>query len=58
MTNDDLLTIPEAAQRIRVSRATLFKFIKEGRLQVVRLSARKVLIRREELEKFIRESEK
>jgi excisionase family DNA binding protein len=58
MDGDLLLTIEEVSRMIRVSRATLFKIIKGGRLAVVRLSPRKVLIRREELERFIRASEK
>ena len=54
----NLLTIREAAETIRISRATLFKLIKDGRLQVVRITPRKVLVRREELERLIEESEK
>jgi excisionase family DNA binding protein len=58
MDENLLLTIEEVSRTIRVSRATLFKIIKGGRLAVVRLSPRKVLIRREELERFIRDSER
>jgi excisionase family DNA binding protein len=53
----DLLTIQEAAKLIRVSRATLFKLVKDGRLQVVRITPRKVLVRREELDRFLKASE-
>jgi excisionase family DNA binding protein len=58
MAEDTLLTIQEAAAKLRLSRATLFKLIKDGRLQPVRITPRKVLVRSEELERFIEESEK
>jgi len=57
MAESDLLSIQEAAEMIRGSRATLFKLIKDGRLQVVRITPRKVLVRREELQRFIKASE-
>ena len=42
---------------MKVSKATLWRYIKRGKLSVVRYSERKVFIRREEVERFIRESE-
>jgi excisionase family DNA binding protein len=36
-THDHLLTVAEAARRLRLSRATVYKLVAEGRLAHVRL---------------------
>jgi excisionase family DNA binding protein len=36
----DLLRIPEAAERLNVSRASIYRWIDEGRLPAVRLGGR------------------
>jgi excisionase family DNA binding protein len=50
-----LLTVPEAAKVLRVSRAFTYELIARGDLPVVRLG-RRVLIPREELERHVRAS--
>ncbi len=47
-----LLTIPEACERLRISRATLYKLVKRGILTVVKVGG-KSLIREEALLKLI-----
>lgn len=37
-----ILTIPEAARRLSVSRSTIYRLISAGRLPLVRISARRV----------------
>ena len=39
-THDRLLTVAEAARRLRVSRATLYKLVAEGKLAHVRVGNR------------------
>jgi excisionase family DNA binding protein len=48
-----LLTIPEACEQIRISRATLYKLIKRGVLPLVKIGG-KSLITEEALQKLLR----
>ncbi len=48
-----LLTIEQVAVRLQVSSKSVRRYIKEGRLQVIRLSERKLRISEADLEKFI-----
>jgi excisionase family DNA binding protein len=48
-----LLTIEQAAVRLQVCSKSVRKYIKEGHLQVIRLSERKHRISEADLEKFI-----
>jgi excisionase family DNA binding protein len=50
---DKLLTIDEAAAVMKVSRRTVFRFIKDDELKVVKLSHAITRIRFDELRKFI-----
>ncbi len=54
---DDLLPLKEVRRFLRISNVTLWKWVKQGRISVVKLSARKVYVRKQELERFIQESE-
>jgi excisionase family DNA binding protein len=58
MPEIDLIPIKDVPGILKISRMTLYRWIGEGRLSVVKLSERKVYVRREELERFVRESEK
>jgi excisionase family DNA binding protein len=58
MLEIDLIPIKDVPDILKISRMTLHRWIKEGKISVVRLSGRKIFVRREELERFIRESEK
>jgi excisionase family DNA binding protein len=53
----DLLPLAEVRERLNISKATLWRWVKDGKLKTVKLSERKVYIRREELDRFIKESE-
>ena len=44
--------------RLRISKATLWRWIKDGKLTTVKLSERKIYVKTTEFERFIRESEK
>ena len=54
---DDLLTIPEAAALLRLSPKSTYKLVDEGKLDVVRLSTRRLRIRRPSLVAFITRQE-
>ena len=58
MTDIDLIPLVEVRERLRISKATLWRWIKEGRLATVKLSERKIYIKKSELERFIRKSTK
>jgi len=56
LTSDQLLRLSEVAAQLQVSRSTVGRIVKEGRLQTVRVSPRSVRVRPQDLEAFIRES--
>ncbi|OPY61016.1 MAG: Helix-turn-helix domain protein [Syntrophorhabdaceae bacterium PtaU1.Bin034] len=58
MGDIDLIPLKQAQEILKVSNVTLWKWVKAGKISVVKLSPKKVYIRREELERFIRESER
>lgn len=49
-----LLTIQEAMQRLKISRATLYRWARVGRLKTYKLEPRTSRIRREDIEKLER----
>jgi excisionase family DNA binding protein len=52
VTTSSLLTINEAAARLRISAYTLYSWASEGKLPVVRIGARAVRIRTEVVERI------
>ncbi|MGD0662004.1 MAG: helix-turn-helix domain-containing protein [Syntrophorhabdales bacterium] len=58
MDDIDLIPLAEVRERLRISKATLWRWIKDGKLTTVRLSERKIYVKRTEMERLIRESEK
>lgn len=40
----ELLTIPEACQRLRISRATLYKLVKRGTLPLVKVGGKSLIL--------------
>ena len=54
----DLLTIPETADFLRVSVRQVRRYIHDGRLRVIRIGYRTVLIRRRELDAFLKANER
>ncbi len=57
VSRDHLLPLKEVRRFLRVSNVTLWKRAKQGKISVVKLSARKVYVRKQELERFIHDSE-
>jgi excisionase family DNA binding protein len=58
MEESDLIPLKDVPRFLKVSKVTLWKWIKDGRISTVRLSPRKIYVRREELERFVRENER
>jgi excisionase family DNA binding protein len=54
--NDPKLTIPEAAKAIGISSNSLRRLIAEGRLPVLKILPRKILIRSSDVEKLLTDS--
>jgi excisionase family DNA binding protein len=53
----ELLTIKEAMEILRIkSRTTFYRLVKEGKIKPVRISARKVLIKREDIERLLNQN--
>lgn len=53
---DNLLTLPQVRDRLKVSYTTLSRYIKSGRMPIVRISRTKRYIKQEDLDKFIKEN--
>jgi len=48
------LTIKEAMEVLRIkSRTTFYRLVKEGKIKPVKISARKVLVKREDIERLL-----
>jgi excisionase family DNA binding protein len=58
MVDENFLTLKDVAERLGVSKVTLWRWIKDGKLSAIKLSQRTVYVRKDELERFIRASEK
>ena len=56
-TNDELLKPNEVAAELHLDIRTIYRYIREQKLRVVRLSAREFRMRRSELNRFLRERE-
>ena len=54
---DELLKPKEVARELQVDIRTIYRYIREQRLRVVRLSTREFRIRRSELDRFLSERE-
>ena len=50
------LTVPEAAQDLRVPRTRCYELIQRGELPAVRIGERSIRVNRRELEKFLFEN--
>ena len=51
---DSLLTVKEAARRLKVSTATVYALCGSGRLTYVRISTHSIRIRRTDMAQFVR----
>jgi excisionase family DNA binding protein len=52
---DEWLTIAEACRRLKVTRATLYRWARRGRLRLFRLGERTTRLRREDVEALLQE---
>ncbi len=50
---DQMLTVPEAAKYLRMSRTQVYLMIQQRRIPHIRLSERRVVIRVTDLEKWV-----
>ena len=50
------LTVPEAAQELRIPRSRCYELIQRGELPAVRIGERSIRVHRLELEKFLLEN--
>lgn len=55
---DDLLTIPEVAEYCRVTRPVVDQWIKEGELEIIKISAKKYLVLKESLARLLSKIDK
>ena len=53
MSEKELLTVEEAAERLRITTRTLLKWAREGRVESIRVSRKKILFTEEAIERFI-----
>jgi len=51
----DWLTVPEAAQELRLPRTRCYELIAQGELPAVRIGERSIRVHREQLERFLLE---
>jgi excisionase family DNA binding protein len=58
MDNIDLISIKEVREKLKISKATLWRWITDGKLSVVKLSPRKIYVEKSELERFVQDSKK
>jgi len=50
------LTVPEAAEELRIPRTRCYELIQQGELPAVRIGERSIRVNRRELERFLLES--
>jgi excisionase family DNA binding protein len=50
------LTVPEAAQELRIPRSRCYELIQRGELPAVRIGERSIRVNRSELERFLLEN--
>lgn len=51
---DQMLTVPEAARFLRMSRAQVYMMIQQKKIPYIRLSERRIVIRFEDLEQWLK----
>ena len=56
-TNEELLKPKQVARELQSNIRTVYRYIRQEKLRVVRLSAREFRIRRSELDRFLQEHE-
>ncbi|MGB6064768.1 MAG: helix-turn-helix domain-containing protein [Desulfomonilaceae bacterium] len=54
MSEKELLTADEAAERLRIAKRTLLRWVRENRIQSVRLSRKVVLFTNEAIDEFVK----
>lgn len=53
--SEDLLTVEQVAEKLQLHRDTVRRYIREGKLPSVRVSATVVRVKQSDLDKFIQE---
>jgi len=56
MERNEWLTVPEAAQELRIQRTRCYELIQHGELPAVRIGERSIRVNRTELERFLLET--
>jgi len=56
MERNEWLTVPEAAQELRIPRTRCYELIQRGELPAIRIGERSIRLNRRELERFLLES--
>jgi excisionase family DNA binding protein len=56
MERNEWLTVPEAAQELRIPRTRCYELIQRGDLPAVRIGERSIRVNRRELERFLLQS--
>ena len=56
-TNEELLKPKQVADELQLNIETIYRYIRQEQLYIVRLSAREFRIRRSELNRFLRQRE-
>ena len=54
MEEDEYLTLLETSDLLHICRKTLYNYIKDKKIKIIRFSRKKVLVPKKELDKFIR----
>ena len=54
---DELLTSSEAARMLRVSKATITRYVRLGQLPAIRLPSGRLRIRRRDIEKLLQQGD-
>ena len=54
---DELLTSSEAARMLRVSKATITRYVRLGQLPAIRLPSGHLRLRRRDIEKLLRQAD-
>jgi excisionase family DNA binding protein len=57
MSGDELLTAAEAAEKLRIEKATVLKWARENKIESVKLSKKVVLFNAEAIDDFVRSRE-
>jgi len=58
MAEIELIPLKDVRNLLKVSKSTMWTWIEQKKLSIVKLSPRKIYVKKEELERFIKDNEK